>query len=124
VERYWTFRPFDAQDVKTVLDDWIGTYRKSPWAGTIPNNRFREVQSEAIGQLFSRGSTGLAAVDPSNPSHIIGWVVTETNSKGELRLEPTARSRSSTPTRPPTASISTGNTSRKSLAGKQHRRYQ
>lgn len=84
MDKYWEIRPLDACDVKDVLDQWIGTYRKSPWAGTIPNNKFRDVMKEAIGQLFARGSTGFAAVNPENPKHMIGWIVTETNSKDEL----------------------------------------
>ena len=43
-------------DVAFIKSNWFRTWRRSPWAGVIPNNRFHEVTEEAIEQLIARGA--------------------------------------------------------------------
>lgn len=79
----WSYRGLQASDVEMVLKTWIGTYRNSLHAGVIPNNRFTEITTDAINQLFKRGAQGLAAVNPDCPEHILGYVVSEVTRMGE-----------------------------------------
>lgn len=79
----WTFRPAGPDDIMEVIKWWIGSFRKSKWAGCIPNNKFPEVQGEIIKQLITRGSKCLLAVNPDSPSQKLGFVVTEKTSLGE-----------------------------------------
>lgn len=82
-DKLYRFRELDGRDVEFVLKTWIGTYRNSLHAGVIPNNRFNEVTTDAIKQLFGRGARSLAAVNPENPNHVLGYIVSETTRKGE-----------------------------------------
>lgn len=77
------FRPLAAEDANFVRETWLGTYRNSPYAGVIANNRFDEVTEDVIKQLFARGAKGLAAYDPAHPESVLGYVVTETCRTGE-----------------------------------------
>lgn len=65
-----------------VLDNWLTSYRKSRRAGTVPNNLYKAVHTEAIDQLMSRGSQLLLAVNPSYPDQILGWLCHEATSDG------------------------------------------
>jgi hypothetical protein len=72
-----SFRPVSPDDIMDVVDWWTGSFRRSKWAGTIPNNKFREVQGELIRQLISRGAKCLLAVNKSNEAQVLGFICTE-----------------------------------------------
>lgn len=78
-----TIRAAKGTDAALILETWVGTYRNSPWAGVIPNNRFNEVTEDAIKQLLLRGSQIDCAVDAANPQHVVGYVVHEKTRLGE-----------------------------------------
>lgn len=79
----WTYRPYGPDDVMDVAKWWIGSFRRSKWAGTTPNNKFTEYMGESIRQLLARGSKCLLAVNPDRPEQILGFIVTEKTSKDE-----------------------------------------
>lgn len=79
----WVFRDCTPDDVMDVVKWWTGSYRKSKWAGTIPNNKFSDVQGEVIRQLLSRGAKCLLACNPASPEQVLGFVVHEATRKGE-----------------------------------------
>ena len=35
-----SFRPMVPDDLPFVMDTWLKSWRKSPWAGIVPNNEF------------------------------------------------------------------------------------
>lgn len=64
-------------DVMDIVKWWTGSFRRSKWAGTIPNNKFNEVQGEVIRQLLSRGAKCTLAVNKDNPAQVLGFICTE-----------------------------------------------
>jgi hypothetical protein len=45
-----------AGDVAFIKSNWFRTWRRSPWAGVIPNDKFHEVTEDAIEQIIRRGA--------------------------------------------------------------------
>lgn len=41
-------------ELKFILDSWSSSYRKSKYAGTVPNNMWQEVSRSSATQLMSR----------------------------------------------------------------------
>jgi ribosomal protein S18 acetylase RimI-like enzyme len=64
-------------DIKFVLDSWSKSYRTSPWAGVVPNNKWHDLIRDLITQLVARGAVIHVAADDTNDDHILGWVCTE-----------------------------------------------
>ncbi len=54
-------RPVEPGDMPFVLDGWIRSWRTSPWAGCVPNNRIWEVTRACIADLVTRGAEILVA---------------------------------------------------------------
>jgi hypothetical protein len=71
------YRTATPEDVPFVMDSWMKSWRKSPWAGCIPNNRYYDVTRDGIEQLIARGATLEIACNPTNPKQIFGWVCRE-----------------------------------------------
>ena len=63
-------------DRSFVVDPWLKGWKRSPFAGIIPNNLFNQVFFESINQLLERGMEVhiLESVDPENQ---IGFVAFE-----------------------------------------------
>lgn len=76
------FRPANEADLDTIYESWIGSYRKSHYAGTIPNNLFREVQTQTISQLLARGAKIVVGVTPTFPDFWVSWCCYEVTSDG------------------------------------------
>jgi hypothetical protein len=70
-------RPVTQGDIMDVVKWWIGSFKRSKWAGTIPNNKFSETQGEAIRQLIARGAKVTLAVNSDNESQVLGFICTE-----------------------------------------------
>lgn len=66
-------RPATPDDMGFVWDSWLKSWRKSPWAGCIPNNLYFETTRSAIEQLVGRGATFLVACLAAEPDKILGW---------------------------------------------------
>lgn len=78
-----TTRPAGPDDIMDVVKWWTNSFKKSKWAGTLPNNKFPEYMGESIRQLISRGSKVLLAVNAEKPSQVLGFVAHEKTSRGE-----------------------------------------
>lgn len=70
------YRPATSADVPFILDSWMKSWRMSSWAGTIPNNRYYDVQRDCIEQLIARGMDILVAAH-AGTDRILGWVAYE-----------------------------------------------
>jgi hypothetical protein len=53
-----------ADEFKFVKDSWANSFRKSPWAGCIPNHLYDQVSRETIRSILDRGALVLVAVTP------------------------------------------------------------
>lgn len=55
----------DEDELKFILDSWTSSYRKSIYAGTVPNNLWQQVCRESIIQLVGRpNSKTIVALAP------------------------------------------------------------
>jgi hypothetical protein len=79
----WPTRLAREEDVPFILSTWLSSYRDSPWAGVIPNNKYQDVYGEAVSQLISRGSTLTVVHSPMDENHLLGWACTEKTRKSE-----------------------------------------
>lgn len=77
------YRPAVADDFKFIFDSWLTSWRKSPWAGCIPNNLYFDLTRRAIEQLVARGAVFLVACQAQSPSRILGWCCTELSTDPE-----------------------------------------
>lgn len=85
--------PYEGELPPLVIDSWLKAYRKSKWAGVIPNNLYTPVMSNAIQQLIKRGARIMLAVnadyDPPPgvakhyEHHILGWLCYEYTSDAQ-----------------------------------------
>lgn len=66
-----------ADEIKFVLDAWTRSYRDSPWAGTVTNDRYAETQRWTITNLLVRGAKVLVATPAVGPRRIAGLVCYE-----------------------------------------------
>lgn len=53
-----------ADEMKLVFDSWANSFRKSPWAGCIPNNLYDQVSREVARSILDRGARVIVAVTP------------------------------------------------------------
>jgi hypothetical protein len=70
-------RPVKQEDIMDVVKWWTGSFKRSKWAGVVPNNEFPKVQGELIRQLLSRGAKCTLAVNKANPAQVLGFICTE-----------------------------------------------
>jgi hypothetical protein len=70
-------------DLPRLFESWVGTYRNSPWAGTVPNTHYRETQMSTIEHLLGRGSKILVASNAERPEQVVGWICFEDSSRGD-----------------------------------------
>lgn len=57
--------PGDPRDeYKFIYDSWANSFRKSPWAGCVPNHLYDQVSREAARSILDRGAVVLVAVTP------------------------------------------------------------
>lgn len=59
-----TFDTPTVDEFKLVKDAWANSFRKSPWAGCIPNHLYDQVSRESIRSILDRGARVLVAVTP------------------------------------------------------------
>lgn len=70
-------------DWSFVKEKWVATYRTSLWAGTVPNNKIREVTEDMIDQLSARGAKTICLCTEELPEHILGFLMFEQTRTGE-----------------------------------------
>lgn len=73
-----------AADLAYVRGTWLESFYKSPWAGSVPNNLYHDVYTQAIDQLIARGSKLLLIKNPANPELLVAWVCYEITPKNEV----------------------------------------
>jgi hypothetical protein len=64
------------------MDSWSKSWRNSPWAGTIPNNLFHDVQRSTVEGLVGRGAKLHVLSLDDRPEVILGWACTEVERTG------------------------------------------
>lgn len=77
-------RPPTPTELPGLFEDWAGSFRKSRWAGNLPNNLYWSAHIEAFRQLLTRGATALVLTTSEHPSVVLGWVVSERTSRNEV----------------------------------------
>lgn len=63
-------------DRRFVLDPWLKEWRKSPFAGIIPNNHFSAVFFDAVEQLHKRGME-IIILESADPETKVGFIAFE-----------------------------------------------
>lgn len=53
-----------ADEFKIVFDAWANSFRKSPWAGCVPNNLWDQVSRAVATDILDRGARVVVAVTP------------------------------------------------------------
>lgn len=79
----YKFRPLDPDEINFVLDSWTESYKTSPWAGAVRNDKFPGVVKDTLAGLIARGAEITVACEPET-NRIVGWCCHET--KGEARV--------------------------------------
>ena len=78
-----SFRPVNPDELSFVLDSWLKSYRGSPWAGVLRNNRYFEETRGTIEDLLARGAKLWACVVPipeTEKERIVGFICYEAKS--------------------------------------------
>lgn len=65
--------PIRPQDVKPVLEMWVDSWKRSPWAGCMPNHRAKAWITESIEDLVKNGATITVAFEDEVPDAIVGF---------------------------------------------------
>lgn len=76
-------RPGQPADLRLVLDSWARSYRRSPWAGTVPGSLWNDVVRRSITAILARGSLTVA-VHPEDDALILGWIAWEDGPSGVI----------------------------------------
>jgi GNAT superfamily N-acetyltransferase len=79
-----TFRANAPGDEALIMDSWLTSYYRSPWAGVVPNNRYQEITREAVKQLRDRGAVFLVAARRDDPDQVLGWICFEALDDGRV----------------------------------------
>ena len=77
------FRKATPEDVPFIMNSWLNSWKKSPWAGVIRNNHYYAETRGVIEDLVGRGATFEVACRTSRPDRIVGWICTEQTPAGE-----------------------------------------
>lgn len=71
------FVPVEADEIPFVVDAWVRSFRDSPWAGCISNDRYQEVMRERVNDLLARGVRVVVAVPEEGKRRVFGFIATE-----------------------------------------------
>jgi len=82
------------EEFKLVFDAWGQSFRKSPWAGCVPNHLWDAVSRETARTILDRGALVLVAVTPIAGQEdefpavrrVMGYSVSEPNRRLRLWL--------------------------------------
>jgi GNAT superfamily N-acetyltransferase len=61
---------------KLVVDSWVESFRKSPWAGCVRNDMYQTTQRATIMGILGRGAVVTVALAP-RVEGVMGYAVTE-----------------------------------------------
>lgn len=69
-----------AEEMPLVFDSWARSFRKSPWAGCVPNHLWDQVSRAAAAGIVDRGALITVAVTPiegAEGRRVMGYAVSE-----------------------------------------------
>jgi GNAT superfamily N-acetyltransferase len=68
-----------AEELPLVFDAWASSFKKSPYAGVIPNHCYDEIARVAISEILDRGAKVVVAVQPlpDGTRRVMGYSVSE-----------------------------------------------
>lgn len=69
-------RPFEPADFNFIISSWLRSYRNSPFAKGLSNEKYYNQQPAVCMQLMN-ASTVLIACSPDEPKHILGYIVAQ-----------------------------------------------
>lgn len=68
-----------------IFDSWARSFRKSPWAGCIPNHLYDQVSRATINDILNRGARVIVAVqEVEGGRRVMGYSVSEPEVPGVL----------------------------------------
>lgn len=80
-----TIEPPRADEFAFIFDSWARSFRKSPWAGCVPNHLWDQVSRECAKGLLDRGARVLVAVTPiegrPDERRVMGYSISEPGRK-------------------------------------------
>lgn len=78
------FRPLEDGDLPWVIDSWLTSFRKSPFAGNVSNHRYRGVYGDTIDDLFERGMKVLMVARENKPDQLFAFLAYEDSANGPV----------------------------------------
>jgi hypothetical protein len=78
-----SYRKADFSDIALVMDSWLNSWKKCPWAGVIRNNHYYPQTRGVVEELIMRGGEIEVACRDDKPDHILGWICREVLPTGE-----------------------------------------
>lgn len=77
-----TFSEPQADEFPLIFDSWANSFRKSPWAGCVPNHLWDQVSRADIAGIIDRGARVVVALAPQVPGifegrRVMGYSVSE-----------------------------------------------
>lgn len=67
-----------AEEYSLIYDSWARSFRKSPWAGCVPNHLWDQVSRACIGELLNRSLVIVAVKELSEGTRrVMGYSVSE-----------------------------------------------
>lgn len=69
--------PHDVEELPFIFDSWSRSFRKSPWAGCVPNYLWEQVVRACATEILDRGADVLVALAPGETRRVMGYSVAE-----------------------------------------------
>ncbi len=67
-----------AEEFSLIFDSWANSFRKSPWAGCVPNHLWDSVSRACIGELLNRSMVIVAVTELEDGTRrVMGYSVAE-----------------------------------------------
>ncbi len=68
-----------ADEYALIYDSWARSFKKSPWAGCIPNHLYDQVSRAAMNDILNRGARVIVAVEEleTGGRRVLGYSVSE-----------------------------------------------
>lgn len=80
--KHLTLRSIQSEDLAFVIAAWLKSFRRSPFAGVIPNDLYHATYKNCFDQLLQRGMKVTVVCNTSNPDQLLGFIAYETAANG------------------------------------------
>lgn len=72
-----------ADEFPLIFDSWSNSFKKSPWAGCVPNRLWDDVSRATIAEIIDRGARIIIAAMPlpDGGRRVMGYSVSEPNKR-------------------------------------------